>query len=147
MSSERRVVITGMAVNTPLSDTLDGFLAALLEGRSAITAWKRAADPPIYSKVGADLSDYDVAAKVRSWEGRVSDDRYRLLRRFTARAPWSTKLSVLIALDAYADAGLLDTTEAPERTGVLVGGHNINLNYQYESRLQFAEEPDYIDSM
>ena len=36
---------------------------------------------------------------------------------------------------------------AGERLGVLVAGHNINLHYQYETRLQFAEEPDYIDSM
>jgi len=147
VSSERRVAITGMSINTPLGDTLDGFLNGLLDGRSAITNWKRVSDPPIYSKVGADLTDYDIAAKVKSWEGRVSPDRYRALRRFAARAPWSTKLSLLIGLDAFADAGLLDAQLPSERTGVLVAGHNINLNYQYESRLQFAEEPDYIDSM
>ena len=147
MSSDRRIVITGMSVNTPLGDTLDGFLAALLAGRSAITAWKKFDAPPIYSKIGADLSDYDVAAKVGQWQGRLSDEKFRLLKRFTARAPWSTKLSLLIALDAFADAGLLGTPLPGERTGVMVAGHNINLNYQYESRLQFAEEPDYIDSM
>lgn len=153
MSAERRVVVTGMSVNTPLGDTLDGFLAALLASRSAITRWRRFADAPIYSKIGADLSDYDIAVKVHSWEGRLPDERYRLLRRFAARAPWSTKLSVLIGLDAFADAGLLDgrhrlVSGVPaERTGVLVAGHNINLNYRFESGLQFAEEPDYIDSM
>lgn len=147
MSSDRRVVITGMSVNTPLGDTLEGFLAALMAGRSAITAWKRFDDPPIYSKIGADLSDYDIAAKARQWEGRLPDEKFRILRRFTARAPWSTQLSLLIAVDAFADAGLLDTPLPIERTGVMVAGHNINLNYQYTSRLQFAEEPDYIDSM
>jgi 3-oxoacyl-(acyl-carrier-protein) synthase len=147
VSSERRVVITGMSVNTPLGDTLDGFLNGLMAGRSAITTWKRVSNPPIYSKVGADLTDYDIAAKVKSWEGRLSAERYRALRRFAARAAWSTKLSLLIGLDAFADAGLLDAELPSERTGVLVAGHNINLNYQYESRLQFAEEPDYIDSM
>ena len=59
MSSERRVAITGMSINTPLGDTLDGFLNGLLDGRSAITNWKRVSDPPIYSKVGADLTDSD----------------------------------------------------------------------------------------
>jgi 3-oxoacyl-(acyl-carrier-protein) synthase len=29
----------------------------------------------------------------------------------------------------------------------IVAGHNINFNHQYESRLQFAEEPDYMDPM
>ena len=144
----KRIVITGMSVNTPLGDTLDGFLASLLAGRSAITSWKRfGTEPPIYSKVGADLSDYDVAAKAASWEGRVPEERFRLLRRFASRAPWSTRLSVLLGLDAFADGGGLQQPPASPRTGVLVAGHNINLNYQYDSRLQFAEEPDYIDSM
>jgi 3-oxoacyl-(acyl-carrier-protein) synthase len=118
-----------------------------MAGRSAITRWKQLSDPPIYSKVGADLSDYDIAAKVSSWQGRISAERHKALRRFAARSPWSTKLSLLIALDAFADAGLLDAALPSERTGVLVAGHNINLNYQYQNRLQFDEEPDYIDSM
>ena len=58
-------------------------------------------------------------AKVRTWEGRISDERSRLLRRFTARAPRSTKLSVLIALDTYANAGLLDTDHAASVTELL----------------------------
>lgn len=145
--SSKRIVITGMSVNTPIGDTLDGFLSSLLAGRSAITRWQRFADAPIYSKVGADLSAYDIAAKVRSWEGRIPDETYRLLRRFCTRAPWSTRLSLLLGIDAFTDAGLLDSPLPPARTGVLVAGHNINLNYQYESRLQFADEPDYIDSM
>ena len=40
MTNPRRVAITGMAINTPLADTLDGFLEALLAGRSAVTNWK-----------------------------------------------------------------------------------------------------------
>ena len=150
MSSHRRVVVTGMAVNTPLGDTLSGFLSSLLAGRSAITRWKRFAHANIYSKVGADLSDYDIAAKVRSWEQLLPEDTFRRLRRLTSRAPWSTQLSLLIALDALADARLLaptDSQSATAATAVIVAGHNINLNYQYENRLQFAEEPDYIDSM
>lgn len=145
--SSKRIVITGMSVNTPIGDTLDGFLSSLLAGRSAITRWQRFADAPIYSKVGADLSTYDIAAKVRTWEGRIPDETYRMLRRFCTKAPWSTRLSLLLGIDAFADAGLLDRPLPPARTGVLVAGHNINLNYQYDSRLQFAEEPDYIDSM
>ena len=39
-SASKRIVITGMAVNTPLGDTLDAHLAGLLAGRSAITRWK-----------------------------------------------------------------------------------------------------------
>ena len=61
MSSPERIVITGMSINTPLGDTLDGFLNGLLAGKSAITNWKNLDVSRCYSKVGADLSEYDVA--------------------------------------------------------------------------------------
>ena len=136
-----------MSVNTPLGDTLDGFLTGLCEGRSAVTRWRRFADAPIYSKVGGDLSEYDALGKVAAWEPLLHEQTFKRLRRLTARAPWSTRLSVLLALDAYADAGLLERTTAPHHAGVMIAGHNINLNYHHETRLQFAEEPDYIDSL
>ena len=50
----------------------------------------------IYSKIGADLSGYDIDATVRSWEGRLPDDSFRALRRLATRAPWSTRLSLLL---------------------------------------------------
>jgi len=147
LSASRRIVITGMSINTPLGDSLDGFLAGLLAGRSAISRWKQLDTSRIYSKVGADLSDYDVPAKVRSFEGRIPADMHKRLRRLTSKAPWSTQLTMLMALDGYVDAGLLDANLDPARISAIVAGHNINFNYQYQSRLQFAEEPDYMDSL
>jgi [acyl-carrier-protein] S-malonyltransferase len=40
LSKPKRIAITGMAINTPLGDTLDGFREALLCGASAVTRWK-----------------------------------------------------------------------------------------------------------
>jgi 3-oxoacyl-(acyl-carrier-protein) synthase len=136
-----------MAINTPLGDTLKGFLDALLDGRSALSQWKAVDTSRIYCKVGADLSPYDIPAKVASFEGRVPDDVAKRLRRLTAKAPWSTRLTMLMALDGAVDAGLLDGGVDLENTAAIVGGHNLNLNYQYENRLQFEQEPDFIDSM
>ena len=56
-----------MSINTPLGDTLDGFYGGLLAGRSALSNWKKLDTSRIYSKVGADLSDYDITAKVKSF--------------------------------------------------------------------------------
>jgi 3-oxoacyl-(acyl-carrier-protein) synthase len=136
-----------MAVNTPLGDTLQGFLDALLAGRSALTRWKAIDTARIYSKVGADLSAYDVDSKVGSLELRTPDDIQRRLRRLVAKAPWSTKLTMLLSLEGYLDAGLADAGIDPTRVAAIVAGHNINFNHQYENRLQFAEEPDYMDPM
>jgi 3-oxoacyl-[acyl-carrier-protein] synthase I len=143
----RRIVITGMAINTPLGDTLEGFLVGLLAGRSALSRWKAIDTSRIYSKVGADLSDYDVNARVAALEARAPDDVYRRLRKLVSKSPWSTRLTMLLSLEGYLDAGLAGADLDPTRMAAIVAGHNINFNHQYQNRLQFAEEPDYMDSM
>jgi 3-oxoacyl-(acyl-carrier-protein) synthase len=145
--SSKRVVVTGMAVNTPLGDSLDGFRDALLAGRSALSRWRLFADDPIYSKVGADLSDYDVDGAVAAWEGRLPPEMHRRLRRLAARVPWSTKLSMLLAADAWLSAGLSPSSVAPEQVGVLIAGHNINCHFSHRNRQDFEREPDHIDGM
>lgn len=147
MSRADRIAITGMAINTPLGDTLDGFLEGLLAGRSALSNWKTLDSSRIYSKVGADLSEYAVGDKLASFEGKIPADVFKRLRKLVNKAPWSTKLSMLLAVDGYLDAGLFDHVLDPTRVAAIVAGHNINFNYQYENRLQFAEEPDYMDSL
>lgn len=151
MSTNRRVVITGMSINTPLGDTLDGFYQGLLAGRSALSNWKKLDTSRIYSKVGADLSDYDIAAKVKSFEGRVDADVHKRLRKLLKTAPWSTQLTMLMSIDGWLDAGLDRATASGTLDGTriasIIAGHNINFNYQYEGRLQFQEEPDYMDSL
>jgi 3-oxoacyl-(acyl-carrier-protein) synthase len=54
---------------------------------------------------------------------------------------------MLLAVDGFLDAGLFEAGIDPTRIAAIVAGHNINFNYQYENRLQFAEEPDYMDSL
>ena len=146
MSKPERIVITGMAINTPLGDTLGGFLDKLLAGTSALSNWKSIDVARCYSKVGADLGDYDVAAKLARLEGVLPPDVWKRARRLISRAPWTTKLTILLALDAYLDAGMGGAFDF-DRVAAVVAGHNINLNHQYTNRLQYAEEPDYMDSL
>jgi 3-oxoacyl-[acyl-carrier-protein] synthase I len=143
----KRIAVTGMSINTPLGDTLDQFLTGLLAGRSALSRWKALDTSRIYAQVGADLSDYDVAGRVAALEHALPADVHRRLRRLVARAPWSTQLSMLLAVEGYRDAGLFETNVDPTRVASIVAGHNINFNYQYENRLQFEAEPDFMDSM
>lgn len=145
--STRRVVITGMAINTPIGDTLDTFLANLLAGRSAITRWRAFDSSEIYSKVGGDLSGYDVAAKVNYLEDRLDPATHKRLRKLIAHAPWSTQLSVIAAADAWCDAGLDASQVDQAKIGVIVAGHNINSHYQDKNKEVFNTEPDYIDAL
>jgi 3-oxoacyl-(acyl-carrier-protein) synthase len=146
LSKPERIVITGMAINTPLGDTLGGFLDKLLAGTSALSNWKSIDVSRCYSKVGADLSDYDVAAKLARFEGVLPPDVWKRARKLISKSPWTTKLTILLALDAYLDARLGGAFDF-DRVAAIVAGHNINLNHQYANRLQYAEEPDFMDSM
>ena len=145
--SQSRIAITGMAVNTPLGDKLDEFLNNLLQGRSAITRWKFPDSGKIYSKVGGDLSDYDIAGKVSSLRELIPEAVAQRLDKLVSYSPWSTKLSVLLAADAFLDAGLFTGLADPERIAAIIAGHNLNGMYMYNSCREFGEEPDFIDRM
>jgi 3-oxoacyl-(acyl-carrier-protein) synthase len=147
LSTAERIVITGMSINTPLGDSLDGFLGRLLHGDSALSNWKKLDVSRCYSKVGADLSDYDVDAKLRNLTAKLPPDVAKRAGKLVAKSPWTTRLSVLLSLDAFTDGGVFGAQPDLDRVAVIVAGHNINFNYQYENRLQYAEEPDFMDSL
>jgi 3-oxoacyl-(acyl-carrier-protein) synthase len=111
-----------MAVNTPLGDTLDAFYDSLIAGRSAVTHWRGIDTSRILCKVGADLSDYDPTTKLDSLRMRLPEATFARLNRLQRLALFSTRLSLLCAADAWADAGLTDVD--PEQVAVIAGGHN-----------------------
>jgi 3-oxoacyl-(acyl-carrier-protein) synthase len=143
----KRVAITGMSITTPLGDTLDGFLGALMAGRSALTNWQAFSTDRVYSKVGGDLSHYDVAASVAALEASVPADVHKRLRKLASRVAWTTRHSMLLAVKGWLDAGLFEHHYEDDRIAVIIAGHNLNAMYQYESRIRFEEEPDFIDGM
>src|SRR5262249_1125229 len=147
LSKTDRIAITGMSINTPLGDTLDAFLEGLLAGRSALSKWKSIDTSNIYSKVGADLGEYDVAAKAASFEARIPAEMFKRMRKLVRSIAWSTRLTILMTLDAFLDARLGEASIDLKRVAAIVAGHNIQFNYQYEQRLRFAEEPDFMDPM
>jgi len=136
-----------MAVNTPIGDTLDGFLETLYAGRSSITRWKAFDTGGIYSKVGGDLSDYDIAGKAGRLKATLSAETHTRVRKLISRIAWSTRLSVLAAADAWGDAKLDGGVLDPWRVGAIVAGHNLNSRYLERNREEFRSEPDYIDAM
>lgn len=146
-SNADRVVITGMSINTGLGDTLDGFLDALYHGRSAIRRWQAFPTDRVYSKIGGDLSHYDVEAKVASLEASLPPAVHKRLRKLVSRAPWTTKLSMLLGASAWVDAGLASLSLEPDASAVIVSGHNLNALYQAKTRETFEDEPDFIDGM
>ena len=139
MSTRRRIAVTGMAVHTPLADSPDAFLAALLAGKSAITRWKSVDVSRCYAKIGADLGGFDLGARHQELAERLPAEVAARLGRLMFRLPWSPKHAVLLGAEAALDAGLSQAEMADSH--VVVGGHNLGAIYQEEGYARFAAEP------
>jgi 3-oxoacyl-(acyl-carrier-protein) synthase len=136
-----------MSVNTPLGDTLDRHIEALFAGRSAITHWTSFDSSRIASRIGGELGHYDIQARLKELATVLAPPTFAKLRRLAAKTPWSVKLSLLLAIDAWRNAGLNADGAAGEDAALVVAGHNINNNYRFRNEGIFREEPDFIDGL
>ncbi|MEA3209659.1 MAG: 3-oxoacyl-[acyl-carrier-protein] synthase [Chthoniobacter sp.] len=133
-----------MAVRTPIGDTPAGFLEALLAGRSAITRWQGIDTSQIEVKIGGDLSAYDLTGRMEALGSRLPESVFQRLRRLTARVPWSARLSLQMAAEAWLDAGAFENSPAPNAVATIVAGSNLNSGFDHVVRAAFAKNPDGI---
>lgn len=118
------VVVSGMALHTPLSDELTGNLAALMAGRSAITHWRSIDTSRIYAKIGGDLGDVDLSPALAALTARLPPGMGARLQRLARRLPHMPLLGLLTVARAVLDAGL-EEAEAAE-AHVLIAGANLS---------------------
>ena len=106
--SERRVVVTGIGVISPVGNDLDTFWKNLIEGRSGIRRYK-AFDSAIYDcKIAGEVSEFDPTKYFKSPKDARRADRF-------------AQLAMAAAKIALADSGIdLDNADH-ERFGVMVG--------------------------
>ncbi|MES2264399.1 MAG: beta-ketoacyl-[acyl-carrier-protein] synthase family protein [Pseudomonadota bacterium] len=145
MSSDR-IVVTGIAINTPIGDTLDTVGHNLLAGKSAIGYWSNFSTDQIYSKIGGQLPAYDAEEKLRTFEGRIPELVLARAKRVFKQTAKGVQLSVLMAMDAWLDAGLFEHAIDPFDYGVICGGHNLSDKYLLDQQEVFADEPEFIDA-
>lgn len=144
---DKRIVITGMATINPLGDTLDGYIDNLLAGKSGVRVWKSLDLSKVENKVGGDLGDYDWAKSLETFKDILGED-FKAIKKLFKFATFSSRLSMLTAMNAWRDAGLYEAGarkgEDPYRTMTVVGGHNLNSNYIAAIRDTFQVEPEHI---
>jgi len=147
---DTRVVITGMATINPLGDNLDTYYENLIAGKSGVKHWKSLDMSRVECKVGGDLGDYDVTAALENLKDVLGED-FKPLRKLFRNATFSSRISLLTALNAWNDAGLMKPGaregEDPYRTMAIVAGHNLNSNYIAKMQDQFNIEPEFIDPL
>ncbi len=119
--SQRRVVITGTGVVTPLGNDVASFWASCVEGRSGI-GLLQAFDTEGYDcKIGGEVHDFDPPAHFNVPKDARRADRY-------------AQLAMAAAKEAYREAGLEEAELNLKRSGVIIGsgiGGLISLEAQH----------------
>src|SRR6185295_12209582 len=106
----KRIVITGLGVVSPITIGVGEFWKAALEGRSGISAFKGFADLPLEayrSRVAGQVTDFNPAAYLDPSQAERLD-RY-------------AQFGLIASKEAVADAGLQMDREPSHRVGVIVG--------------------------
>jgi 3-oxoacyl-[acyl-carrier-protein] synthase II len=115
--TERRVVITGLGLVTPLGIGVDPFWSSLVEGRGAVRKIQAFPVAGLPNDVGAEVLDLDKKAMIELALPRVKKPLRKSLN-FMAR---DIQLSVAGAQLAFLDAGLEGAGVDPTRIGVDLG--------------------------
>jgi len=106
----KRVVITGLGVVSPIAIGVGQFWKAALEGRSGVTAFRGFDGLPLEayrSRVAGQVLDFNPAAYLDPTQAERLD-RY-------------AQFGLVASREAVADAGLQMDRELPHRVGVIVG--------------------------
>lgn len=141
-----RILVTGIAIHTPIGDSLDDVGHGLLAGTSAIGRWSVIDTSRIESKIGGQLGDYDIEWRLHAFEGRIPDIALARAKKLFKQVARNVRLSVLMAMDAWLDAGLFEAAMDPFDYGVICGGHNLADRYLLEQQAIFSDEPAFIDA-
>src|SRR3989304_7906455 len=128
---ERRVVVTGLGVVSPVGIGVDKFWNAMMEGRSGvgrITAWDPAG---LDTQIAAEGRDFDPTDFMDRKEAR-RNDRFVLFAYAAAR----------MALD---DSGLVITPQNATRVGVVIGsGIGGAITWEEQTRILETKGPNRV---
>ena len=106
--SERRVVITGMGIISPVGNDLESFWESLKAGRSGITRYKAFDSEKFASKIAGEVRDLDPTPFYKTPKDVKRTDRY-------------TQLAVAASRMSLDDSGLDLASTDLDRAGVMIG--------------------------
>jgi 3-oxoacyl-[acyl-carrier-protein] synthase II len=120
--SERRVVITGIGVLSPVGNNLEQFWGSLIEGKSGIGRIS-GIDPTAFAcRIGGEIHDFDPKLFYKNPKDARRTDRYG-------------QLAMAAAKMAYEDSGVEGSNFDPFRFGCMIGsgiGGLITLETQHQ---------------
>lgn len=107
MDNNRRVVVTGLGVVSPLGVTVPRMWQALICGQSGVGYISSFDTAPFVTKFAAEVKDFDIGIYIGRKQARYMD-------RFT-------QFAVAASLQAVQDAGLAINAANNEEVGVIIG--------------------------
>lgn len=126
MSEQRRVVVTGMGMVTPIGTGVDRFLDGLRSGRSAVLSISRFDTSPYRSTMAAEINDFDAT-------DHFGPKEIRRIERFA-------QMSVVSARLAVEHSGLDLSHVDPNAVGVSMGSALGGVGLAEEQCLAFLQE-------
>ncbi len=106
--SDRRVVITGIGVLSPIGIGLDSFWDSLIKGESGIDRISCLDPSDFYCQIGGEIKDFEPAQYFKNPKDARRADRY-------------CQLAMAAAKMAYDDSGVSEGSFDPYRFGCMVG--------------------------
>jgi len=107
-STERRVVITGLGVVTPLGNSVDVFWDNLIAGKCGVEKITAFDATPFDTQIAAQVKDFDPAPAFPSPKEARRTDRY-------------SQFGIYAAWQALKDSGLDMTKTDPDHVGAFIG--------------------------
>ena len=120
---------------------------ALLQGRSGITRWRSLDMSGIDCTVGGDLGDFDFKGHLAKIAPTLPASLPIKLRKMFRSCTFSSKLTVLTALEAYRDAMLFENSYDPFRTSIIIAGHNLNDGYILDNHHRYLTDVTSMDPL
>ncbi len=132
--SDKRVVITGLGVFSPIGNTISEAWENAVAGKSGVTRLS-IIDPDLFtSQVAGQVKDFDAAELLGPKRAR-RNDRY-------------TQLAMAAAAQAWEDSGLSEESIDPERVGVIIGsGVGGMETFEKQHAIAMERGPRRISSM
>jgi 3-oxoacyl-[acyl-carrier-protein] synthase II len=133
-TDNRRVVITGLGLISPLGNSPHALWTALMEGRSGVSAT---------SVLPADRQPLKYAAEAREFKGEIEDfgplekERKKSIKKGLKVMCRETRMAVAAAQLAITDAGFVESPMDPEMSGVVLGSdYMLTMPEDYEGGIR-----------
>lgn len=128
--NKKRVVITGLGIVTALGNDLKTYYESLMAGRSGIKLWQNIKEDHCISKVGGDLSDFDLLGYLKHHPLNLPQMLQDPIKKVLPSRSLSVNLTAAACLQACHDADFFSTGYFSKKTHILAG-HNIANQFEY----------------